>query len=227
MTSAAPAEDEANSSFDESPSAIESLADELYSAQCRNAAGNDFIPAGALRRVINTNAVRRALQESHADARLRGILSDDAENICRSYCKIFAILVLVDMVWRISDFISSNLDDSRLPMPDIDTTDARPLPTALLEGMNWKTVIKKWRRRDVDQFKTYQWRVLAPVFTARDLEYRLCPSHILPFEESHEQSKGGFATVYRVKIHPDHHDFGKFEVGAFRRVAVSGPGFTC
>lgn len=227
MTSAAPAEDEASSSFDESPSVVESLADELYSAQCRNAAGNDFIPAGALRRVINTDAVRRALQELHADARLRGILSDDAERICRSYCKIFATLVLVDMVWRIPDFISSDLDDSRLPMPDFGTTDARPLPTALLEEKNWKTVTRKWRRRDVDHFQTYQWRVLAPVFTAQDLEYRLCPSHVLPFEESHEQSKGGFATVYRVKIHPDHHDFGKLEVGAFRRVVVSGPGFTC
>lgn len=227
MTSAGPAEDEANSCFDESPSVVESLADELYSAQCRNAAGKEFIPAGALRRVINTNAVRRALQELHADARLRGLLRDDAETICHSYCKIFAILVLVDMVWRIPDFISSNLDDSRLPMPDIDTTDARPLSTALLEESSWKKFISKWRRRDVDHFKTYQWRVLAPVFTARDLEYRLCPSHILPFEESHEQSKGGFATVYKVKIHPDHHDFGKLEVGAFRRVAVSGPGFTC
>lgn len=227
MTSAAAAEDEANSSFDESPSVVESLADELYSAQCRNSAGKDFIPAGALKRVINTNAVRRALQELHADARPRGILRDDAETICHSYFKIFAILVLVDMVWRIPDFISSNLDDSRLPMPDIDTTGARTLPTALLEDNSWKAFISKWRRRDVDHFKTYQWRVLAPVFTARDLEYRLCPSHILPFEESHEQSKGGFATVYRVKIHPDHHDFGKLEVGAFRHVAVSGPGFRC
>ncbi|KAI7786949.1 hypothetical protein LA080_001741 [Diaporthe eres] len=209
MTSPPPGEDEPKSSFDESLCVVERMADELYRAQRSNAFGKDFLPAGALRRVIRPEVVRRALQESHADVRLRGAIRDDAERICRSYRKIFAILVLVDMVHRIADFVLCNLGDTCLPMPDIGTTDARALPTPLLENEAWMAVTRTWRRRDVDYFKTYQWRVLAPVFTAQDPEYRLCPSHVLPFVESHEQAEGGFATVSRVRIHPDHHEFGK------------------
>lgn len=213
-------EDEPKSGFDASPFSIERLADELYREQCSNASGKDFIPSGALSRVITPDVVRRALQESQADVQSRG----DAERICRSCRNIFAILVLVDMVSRIPEFLRCNLDDTCLPMPDIRMKDARPSPTPPLENEAWMTVTRTWRRRDVDQFKTYQWRVMAPVFTAQDPEYRLCPSHVLPFVESHEQAEGGFATVYRVKIHPDHHDFGKLGVGVFQGVAVMWSG---
>lgn len=209
-------EDEPKSSFDASPSVVEQLMDKLYNSQYRNASGKYFLPAGALRQVITLGVVRRALQESQADVQSH----EDAERICRSYRKIFAILVLVDMVSRIPEFILCNLDDTCLPMPDVRTRDAMPSPTPLLENEVWMKVTRTWRRRDFDQFKTYQWRVMAPVFTAQDPEYRLCPSHVLPFVESHEQAEGGFATVYRVRIHPDHHDFGKLGVGVFQGVAV-------
>lgn len=223
MTSPPSEEDESKSSFDASLCVVERLADELYRAQRSNASGKDFLPAGALRRVIRPDVVRRALQESHADVQLL----EDAERICRSYRNIFAILVLVDMVHRIADFLLCNLDDTCLPMPDIGTTDARALPTPLLENEAWMAVTRTWRRRDMDYFKTYQWRVLAPVFTAQGPEYRLCPSHVLPFVESHEQAEGGFATVYRVRIHPDHHDFGKLGVGFFGVSLLMVLGFRC
>lgn len=162
---------------------------------------------GLLGRVIAPNVVRRVLQESHAGDRLRGAFRDDEERVCRSYRKTFAILVLVDMVCNVPDFTLCGLDDLRLPMPDVGTRDASPPPDETS-----REVTRKWPRRDVDHFKTYQWHVLAPVFTAQDSEYSLCPSHI-PFVESHEQPDGGgFATVYRMRIHRDHCDFGKFGV---------------
>lgn len=221
MASPPPEEDEPKPSFD--------LMDKLYNSQRRNASGKDFLPAGALKEVITPDVVIQALQESRPDVRFRGANRDDAERICRSYRKIFVILVLVDMVHRISDFIRSDLDDTCLPMPDIRARDGIPLPTPPLENAAWMTVTRTWRMRDVDQFNTYQWRVLAPVFTAQDLEYRLSQSHVLPFVESHEQAEGSFGTVYRVKIHPDHHDFGKLGVGIFRCVAIKEPGqmLTC
>ncbi|KAG6366218.1 hypothetical protein INS49_000394 [Diaporthe citri] len=183
---------------------VERLMEELYRAQCINASGKDFLPAGALKEVITPEVVRSALQGSQADVQL----CEYAEKICGSYRKIFAILVLVDMVHRIPDFMRCDLDDTCLPMPDTGMRNGEALPTPLLEDEAWMTVTRTWRRRDIDQFKTYQWRVLAPAFTAQDPEYRLCPSHVLPFVESHEQAEGAFGTVYRVRIHPDHHDFG-------------------
>lgn len=132
---------------------------------------------GLLGRVIAPNVVRRVLQESHAGDRLRGAFRDDEERVCRSYRKTFAILVLVDMVCNVPDFTLCGLDDLRLPMPDVGTRDASPPPDETS-----REVTRKWPRRDVDHFKTYQWHVLAPVLTAQDSEYSLCPSHN-PFVE--------------------------------------------
>jgi hypothetical protein len=210
--------------FDHEIDALEHLELDLYRVQCSNAFGKDFIPAKALERLINTDAISRILHESHSRLRLTGSITEVAERVCAngdvSYRKIFAILVLGGMLERLPDFLLSSFYDSRLPVPDIIAQDALLPPTALLK--DWQTLTRKWRRREVDHFTTYQWRVLVPVFTRQEFQHSLCMNHVLPFEESHERSEGGFGTVYKVKIHPDHHDFGTLEVSfqAHRRYGL-------
>ena len=135
--------------------------------------------------------------------------------------KIFAILGLMDKVKDIIDFIRDELYDSDLPFELVDG----PRPLLRLYGKvkegstNRIPLFDKWKPHELESFHNYQWGLMAPYFQLiteadrRVLHYNLRDGIILPFIEDVEQDtatgdrkKGGFGDVWRVKIHPAHHN---------------------
>ena len=55
------------------------------------------------------------------------------------------------------------------------------------------------------QFIRKQWTFLAPVFSENRLHRELDERTVLPFLRRDSIGKGGFAKVYKVKVHASHH----------------------
>lgn len=143
---------------------------------------------------------------------------------------IFAILVLMDRSSSIGGFVKSKVWDCHLPFKSIkrqqregEINERRPEEQAYYAMCdNSETLIPDdcfsgWKDCDWETFKHKQWQTLAPYFAfpteenRRPLHYELnCSSLILPFTgdatTTQPQVPGGFADVFKVRIHPAHHD---------------------
>lgn len=128
--------------------------------------------------------------------------------------KLFAILVMLEKLQTILDFISEGLYDSDLPFTlhkdsTISRQDARTIEAFQRSD---------WRINQKDQFTTYQWKVHVPYF---DLSYEAQPKvphylledqTLLPLVGHHSSSeqppwnRGGFSVVRKVKFHPAHYN---------------------
>lgn len=135
--------------------------------------------------------------------------------------KIFAILGLMDKVKDITDFIQGKLHDNDLPFELLDGP--RPLLRLSGKGRDGSAgcipLFDKWRAHELESFNNYQWELIAPYFelitetNRKVLHYNLQNRIILPFVEDVERAgraggraEGGYGEVWRVKIHPAHHN---------------------
>jgi hypothetical protein len=144
-----------------------------------------------------------------------------SQSTSASRIKIFAILALIEKIGSIVDFIHGGISDTDLPfiltddhesgslrLYRKDTSGNGRIPiVAFEEPVRWPAYL-------LQVFDEWQWKVLVPYFhfsTAekpRVREYHLEKNTILPFieEDSSERKRGGFGDVWRVKIHPAHHN---------------------
>lgn len=203
--------------------------------------GNDersrFLPSDKLDELICPDTVRRELL---LKTDLRGIrLSQTVHNICgiglvhnhqRNRLveapkvsfrrRIFAILVMLDQVDRISQFIAEGLWDTDLPLelrsPLKSGSMTRPRLAVRRSAESQLKCLDNWPAVLAESFAHYQWRVLAPFFGIgkqpenKIKHYQLDPCVVLPFYEDDSQKDvlyGGFGEVWKVKIHPAHHDY--------------------
>lgn len=140
-----------------------------------------------------------------------------------SYLKIFAILVLIERVSSIGDFIKEGVDDSALPLRRVEVKSARvprfelrPRP----QDSSRLACLRRWNQVQLMQFDDWQWTVMAPFFSravdGKVMRYRFPDSTILPFSKEKRQPgdlleeqefEGGFGKVSKVHIHPEHHNF--------------------
>lgn len=191
--------------------------------------GKEFVPNDDLERIVTKHRVRQELANV-----LQGIPIDELDHLTEQIWevkpavvsespskmttrrRIFAILALMQKVDQIKDFIREDLYDSDMPFVLSEG------PRKGVRHMYWKDeggnlhsvqAFAQWQPFEIDSFDNYQWELLAPYFhlcTKSDpkiLHYNLENRTILPFIEDEEvKHAGGYGDVWRVKIHPAHHN---------------------
>ncbi|KAM0420961.1 hypothetical protein ACHAPT_011204 [Fusarium lateritium] len=207
------------------------------------AGSKGFIPRGHIRRVLQERDVREEIVQSlsgpsdpsqaildKADEYTKLICSPPPQkrpknrntSKPKSYLKIFAILVLIERVSCIGDFIKEGVDDSALPLRRVEVKarvpkfELRPRP----QDSTRLACFKRWNQVQLMQFDDWQWTVMAPFFSravdGKVMRYRFPDSTILPFSKEKRQPgdpldeqefEGGFGKVSKVFIHPEHHNF--------------------
>jgi hypothetical protein len=191
--------------------------------------GKDFLPINALDRIVTRKRVRqelanvgRALSPEQLDKLTDHIWEIKSPSLSKSSSKkttrrkIFAVLALMQKVGHIGDFIKEGIYDSDLPftLSEGSHKGLRQLARKGEDGtLHPIQLFAKWQIFEQEYFDTFQWQVLAPKFflsTTKDskvLHYNLEMRTIMPFIEDEEvKHVGGFADVWRVKIHPAHHN---------------------
>lgn len=218
-----------------SPQTVEDLQSEVWNAVCRNQHRQGFAPIRRLMRIMNQDAVEKALADLDRDGHLTWLsrilrtllrtVRRQALTICspgspdRGLRRIFAILLLIRRPEAIRDFLSENLCDVDLPFekvkPEINNPRVKFWLTPKRNGTQRPRpvprFIQSWSFGYLAEFATYQWSVLAPVLRTNDLQcHKPFPDDtILPFTS--EKSLYGGANhrpeILKVRIHPEHHDF--------------------
>lgn len=146
---------------------------------------------------------------------------DDGRVKLKSYRKIFALLVLAGTTEAIIDFIAKDVSDLCLPFKNIGRLGKPVLYRMDSHGNPFGKRLRcfnpsKWQPMSLHHFVAQQWIFLAPYFSQskddKAQHYVLQDQHILPFTSSDTQKEeseyyGGFAKVFTVRIHDDHHNF--------------------
>jgi hypothetical protein len=128
----------------------------------------------------------------------------------------------MEQVDQILHFIKENLYDSDLPflLSEGPRKGARQLKRKDNDGnLHEIYLFAQWKTYELEAFDTFQWQLVAPYFhlstqlEAKILHYSLENHVILPFIEDDEiRHSGGYGDVWRIKIHPAHHNFCKDSV---------------
>ncbi|TGJ88264.1 hypothetical protein E0Z10_g451 [Xylaria hypoxylon] len=218
-----------------SPSQVD-LATDLEIAM-NSALPNDaqtYLPLGKVETICRRDIVRRELVRTFGEDSPGLDLytdyvcgnNDDSSQDENTSRKIFAILVLINQLHKINDFVEAGIKDRHLPFrksgrepvgesfvlvkrPTLNKTTCEPVSCF----NNWNPVEKR-------KFYDNQWRLLSPYFDrASDGSvglYELDEQSIMPWVAIGEEKRGtfvpsenvgGYAKVTQVAIHPDHHAF--------------------
>lgn len=143
----------------------------------------------------------------------------------KTFIKIFAILIIIEKTKSIIKLLEEDVNDSDLPLIKVPRpNDERKFDLRVSRDPHkvLRSFQKRWNQLNIRNFDEWQWTTL-PVEFAQPTEhrevqhYQLEEQRILPFvKDSREQKphfsrrtelEGGFASVFQVAIHPQHHDF--------------------
>ncbi|KAF5243593.1 hypothetical protein FANTH_8172 [Fusarium anthophilum] len=188
-----------------------------------------FLPRNEISRLLTTEAVEKELTQCNRWRRypVIGLLRPrkpnfqeeaqiicgelGANSVCKTYQKIFAILVLLKRASLIVSFRDKVCDDD-LPLKLGDKVNTNVLTVITKNGQ--KVSLHGFRKKQsfYDKFIEKQWMVLSPYFQScsptNDTTQELSEYHIPPFTSwSLASDEGGFSWVFKVGIHAGHHDF--------------------
>jgi len=150
-----------------------------------------------------------------------------------SYRRVLATLILIGKPGTMCDFLKHGLSDANLPF--LEHGPGRPFQLRLKDKEGILRLFKSWEARQIEEFESKQWETLAPYFSMATkpgvvLHYVLFWRRPLPFEilpdahrisnaetrassstsagsnSSMNPARGGHGRVYRVRIHPKHHN---------------------
>lgn len=180
-----------------------------------------FFPNSTFTTLVNEDIVGQELRR-YRELRRIGAANLDrlTQRICghRPFKRIFALLVLVNKASDIEAFIADDIADGDLPLCKVSR------PGSYLFGLarqgdsrNALRCFETWGPSFIRSFEEWQWTVLAPTFEKgqrRDVKHVvLSHKHPLPFTKDSRLSvddrisQGGHSTVFKVEIHPEHHNF--------------------
>lgn len=149
----------------------------------------------------------------------------DGQQESKSFIKVLAILIIIEKTKSIIKLLEDDVNDSDLPLIKIPRPNdeklfdlrSRRKPDVVLRCFQ-----RKWNQLNIRNFEEWQWTTL-PVDFGQPMEHgevkhlQLEEQKVLPFtEDSREQKphfsrrtelEGGFASVFKVAIHPQHHNF--------------------
>lgn len=205
---------------------------ELNASLCRTIKSKDFLPLDRLEQLVTRDAVREALK-----AHFPGILSSQldfcTDYICRrrmvqthpprhvkyaSRQRLFTILAMCAKLDRLGFFIEAQISDHDLPF-----IRPRESPGELCSKYDTSKAIScsnGWTYPELNAFDHTQWQVISPYFSKpsktsgeKATHYQLHPMDILPFIDDNNEGleqkvvPGGQSQVFKIKIHPAHHNF--------------------
>jgi len=193
----------------------------------KDKSGTGFFPRGSIDKLITESEVAKTIRQGLPFLELE--LSEDeireyAAKVCneaKSYCKIFAILVLMKIGWEIVRFVDdpSGICDDYLPLEAVPVDDTGNLVEMRLSHDQDTPLrcLEEWGVMEHDGFTRWQWSMLAPFFAkgkkGNARFYHLEKNDILPWiDEQGDIHQGGFSSISRVQIHPCHHNFDKSKV---------------
>lgn len=169
-----------------------------------------FFPNGALRRLIVPDEILTELRKAKTEYTTNE-LKEWSQKIYNEAPKLFAVLVWINLSNYIYDFVSEGFSDTDLPFRRCDCLHdvrlcSKKSPTKAIEAM------RTWKSEKIHEFNRDQHCMLSPVFHfGDDVQHQeLEDTCVLPFIEDHERSntqmaiEGGYAFVWKIKIHPDH-----------------------
>ncbi|KAK1635547.1 hypothetical protein BDP81DRAFT_350654 [Colletotrichum phormii] len=213
---------------------LHSFEDRLYMSFATNPQTHrQFLPKGQLNSLIRKQPVIQELKRKIPGIRRSSYYEGLAKTICdnknpaeetsdppgKSYQKVFAILVLINMVPAIKGFIDEGICDQDLPLVKAaENGGLFDLRVEARRKVRLDTFLS-WTRVSIRNFEEYQWTILPPFFTKGQRKnvkhYVLEPHIVLPFTSTSnyddigatEMHGGGFSRVFKAEIHPDHHDF--------------------
>jgi hypothetical protein len=190
--------------------------------------GRKFLPIDKLEHIITRKAIRDELERQGTDISLVDKIWEAGQSRTSSLTtrrKIFAILVLLDQVPAIIDFINEDLFDSDLPFVFRDRAGDREESFDVYRKVKQRDgepdmeielqFFQKWRAATLESFNRNQWQLLAPIFflvskdNMKAKHYILDSYVVLPFIEDNMVDEppaqhGGSAEVRHVKIHRAH-----------------------
>ena len=165
-----------------------------------------FIPADTIDRCLTKDGIAAEIVRLGIDTSVS--LEETADCVFRKYQKIFGILTMMNKGGEIEKFLFHHASDAQLPLRIPESAEIRrPLQPEL-------AVFEYWSDRDIHSFSSTQWSFLAPFFeigtSSKNSHYNFEPKIVLPFLKDKGLSAprpGGFSTVFKVQIHPAHHNF--------------------
>ncbi|KAJ4414300.1 hypothetical protein N0V82_008029 [Gnomoniopsis sp. IMI 355080] len=193
-----------------------------------------FYPIDSLEEIMTRNRIRQALENTadpkdHPDKiidRIVDITRFNGKNTRR--LKILAILALMYKDEAIVGFINEGIYDIHLPLERRETSSGqirlyRNRRMGDEEDQGPILCTDDWSQMEKEMFEEKQYQVCIPIFelptdesTSKVSHYNLHPQSIIPFiqdDEGRHVFEGGFGQVWRVQLHPAHHNLRKKSPG--------------
>ncbi|KAK1479999.1 protein kinase [Colletotrichum cuscutae] len=201
---------------------VQSVSDAIFAASQTSASENrSYLPLDALRQLVTPSVVRRLLGHAFVHSE-PGLLDDWVFEISGKETtltpgrqprrrKLFAILILMEQVQLIRDFIENDLDDRILPLQIKREAFQEPVIQLQTETGIILDCLAHWHTRHLSSFVQWQETICTPFFKMPGREvhyYELNSKTILPFETYKLVRVGGYGSVRKVSIHPAHHNCG-------------------
>lgn len=209
----------------------ESLEQQLRGAICQHAhkESKGFLPLDKLNELVIEDSVSDALREC-----MSHLSQDDAQSYAKMICprsqrnhmepsfrRIFAILAMVQQPQEVFAFLENNITDNDLPLVKVQgEKKGRYELRRKFQPHRPLECLHKWSPFMIDSFEGCQWMMMSPFFSWENKRavrtYFLADQTILPFiedssrdvdMEDDEDFQGGHGSIFKVKIHPAHHNF--------------------
>lgn len=196
---------------------VQTMSDAMFAASITSASEDKgFLPLDALRRIVTPSAVQRLLGHAFPHFKPKVINSwvssisgkpDEVKTQPRRR-KIFAILILMEQVKLIEDFIKHNIDDSFLPLEIKRNSRHKPVIQLQKKDGTILSCLNHWRTKHINNFVQCQEAICTPFFKlpGDDVHYyEITSKTILPFQEYDLVRIGGYGSVRKVRIHHAHY----------------------
>jgi len=182
----------------------------------------------------------KCLNDAHSQSRIKEYAEEICKEVPRlrdeddnrppkikSFKKIFTILVLIEKTSSISKFLEEDVNDLDLPLVKCEKRGNGSRFDLRRSRMKDKPLecFHNWSQFQIIAFEDWQWTTVSPFFhkgSHKDVpHFPLQDPVMLPFTTDSRRDKeidlryereGGYGHVFRVEIHPDHHNFNLHKV---------------
>ncbi|KAJ4202215.1 hypothetical protein NW767_006177 [Fusarium falciforme] len=197
-----------------------------------------WLPESELLRLCQPNNILKELTATFGDSDGMKFFHyvcplEDAQTD-RSACKIFAILLLINDLKELKQFVKCGYCDKDLPFTWFDSRNRRQIlcprnqPFSRNQDSEHKTCFLEGGDRFMHNFYREQWQVHIPFISMikneRVVEYELHDDTIMPWTFRKDvRQQSGYSDVYKVEIHPAHHSFGVNKTFALKVLHSTDP----
>ena len=199
------------------PNAQRQLGKRLRAAYCKSKASDNakFIPISEMESILTQQTVQDVLKQVFPELQStesRPDLDKLTQDICPSRRRLFALLLLIENARCIKCFVKCSVTDMEFPFTQApNSSDSARIHPKGDDGYERPLdCFSNWKHHEVEWFLHSQHAVASPFFDLRPESlyfYPLPKDSVLPFIESEQAGEGGHSNVWKVLIHPAHHNF--------------------